>query len=755
MRLADTMPFSTDLRSPIWTEIAWRPGARPAAGDVTIDGSWVVMRQSDEPAAVSASDVLTDVLRLSYCVPMRAEGEREIRLRVDEGVGRHPEAHRLSVSADRIEIAGASAVGVLHGTFRLIALMRERGGPFVPQVTESRSPLFRHRVHRSALSPFYVEELTGYVGPPFESNWKTVECTYPAYIEEDAGPDQFYHENVLLRLAMHGFNGIWLRGALRKFARNSAFPEFGEDAETICGELRRLCRRAARFGMKVFLYLNEPMGIDEDDPFWESYPHVRGPLCHLKPVNYLCSSTAEVKTYLRESAQYVFENVPELAGVLLITASEYPSHCWCHTRVPGNAEQLEEMVEAGTLCPRCAERTPQEVIGEIVGLLREGIRAAKPEAEVVAWNWSWSMYEEDPQRGVLEALPDDVIVMGDYERGQMTEACGFEYKNDEYSIKVIGPSPRFTGVAEFQRERGLPVYAKLQIGTTHENPDIPYLPTLQKIARKWQTLVEAGVTGMMTCWNFGNMPSLATELAGEMTFAPQPSVEEALMAVATRHFGEEAAESVVAGWQRLCAAQDDFPTSIPVMYYGPISRGPAFHFIFDQVDQKFPRSWMLDTNLGGDHLDWVSPFGAEKVLECFRTVAERWAEGVEIMRGALPVARGAALDALQREIGVSAFCLTQLISAGNVVEFLLARDAFHESGDDHEKRALLDAMEQVCRAEIDNAHAAMPLCDADSRLGWHGEAYGYMINRELIEAKLAGLRELLNERIPEERAKLL
>ncbi len=754
MRLADTIPFSTDLRSPIWTEIAFRPGATAQPGDVTIDASWAVVRDSDEPASISSSDLLTDVLRLSYCVPMRAEGQREIRLVVDESVGKHPEAHRLSVSEERIEVAGASAVGVLHGTSRLIALMRERGGPFVPQVTESRSPLFEHRIHRSALSPFYVEELTGYVGPPFESNWKTRECTYPAYIEDDAGPDEFYHENVLLRLAMHGFNGIWIRGALRKFAENSAFPEFGEDAETICAELRKLCRRAARFGMKVYLYLNEPMGLDEDDDFWQRHPQVKGPLCHLKPVNYLCSSTVEVKTYLRESSEYVFANVPELAGVLLITASEYPSHCWCHTRVPGNAEQLEEMVESGTMCPRCAERTPQEVIGEIVGLLREGIRAAKPEAEIVAWNWSWSMYEEDPQRGVLEALPEDVIVMGDYERGEMTEACGFEYKNDEYSIKVIGPSPRFTGVADFQRERGLPVYAKVQIGTTHENPDVPYLPTLQKIARKWQTLVEAGVTGMMTCWNFGNMPSLATEVAGEMTFAPQPPVEEALMSVATRHFGPDSAADMVAGWQQLCRAQDDFPTSIPVMYYGPMSRGPAFHFVFDQIDQKFPRSWLLDTNLEGDRLDWVNPFGAEKVLECYRAVADQWAEGIETMREGLPKASGPALDELQREIDVAAFCLTQLISSANVVEFLLARDALHEAGDADEKRALLDRMEQVCRAELDNANSAIPLSDADSRLGWHGEAYGYMINRGLIEAKLAGLREILDRRIPAERAKL-
>ncbi|MGD9495402.1 MAG: hypothetical protein AB7Y46_03725, partial [Armatimonadota bacterium] len=575
MKLADTIPFSTDLRAPIWTEISFRPGARPQPGDVVLDGSWGIVRDSAEPAVIAADEVLLEVLALSYGVPMRGKAARRIALRVDPSVGEAREAHRLRASPDGIEVAGAGPEGVLHGVFRLIALMRERGGPFVPAREETRTPLFHHRIHRSPLAPFYVEELTGYAGPPFESKWREVECLYPAWIEEDAGPDSFYHRNVLLRLAMHGFNGVWLRGALRKFARCSAFPEFGADSERILDELRRLCRRAGSLGMRVYLYLNEPMGLDEDDPFWQLHPHVQGTRARLSPVHYLCTSTEEVKSYLRESCQYLFAHVPELAGVLLITASEYPSHCWCHVRMPGNAEQLEEMVVGGTLCPRCAQRRPQEVVGEIITLIRDGVKAAQPAAEVIAWNWSWSMWEEDPQRGVLEQLPADVIVMGDYERGEMTQACGFEYENDEYSIKVIGPSPRFVGVAEFQRERGLPVYAKLQIGTTHENPDIPYLPTLHKIARKWQTLVEAGVSGMMTCWNFGNMPSLGTEVAGEMTWDPQPTVEEALLAVATRHFGAAAAPHMVSGWEQLCRAQDDLPTSIPVMYYGPMSRGPV------------------------------------------------------------------------------------------------------------------------------------------------------------------------------------
>ncbi|MGD9497941.1 MAG: hypothetical protein AB7Y46_16680, partial [Armatimonadota bacterium] len=219
-----------------------------------------------------------------------------------------------------------------------------------------------------------------------------------------------------------------------------------------------------------------------------------------------------------------------------------------------------------------------------------------------------------------------------------------------------------------------------------------------------------------------------------------------------RHFGAAAAPHMVSGWEQLCRAQDDLPTSIPVMYYGPMSRGPVLPFVFDRIDRKFPRSWLLDTVIEGDRLDWASPFGAEKVLECFRAVAAQWAEGLALMAPALPEAEGPDRARLEREIGVARFCLSQLVSSANITDFLLTRDAYHAAVDPAERRLLLDRMERICRDEVDNIRAAIPLCEADSRLGWHGEAYGYMITPELIEAKLEGLRRLIEERIPSERA---
>lgn len=756
MRIVDSMPFAPMLIGPHHQESYRRSYASAAEGEVTVDESWCLIRESDHEIVVTAYDHLAGFLKSSLNVDLSADRtDRAIRLVLDDTLDGDTETHRLRVGETGIEIAGVDVFGVLQGVFRLEALMKERGGPFVPSGEQIRKPLFRNRVHRSALSPFYLEELTGLDGPPFDvRSWRAMQ--YPAYIEEDAGPDVFYHDNHLLRFAEHGFNGIWVRACLRHFAKQSAFPEFGEHSDAILGKLRALCRRANRQGMRVFLYMQEPLGFHESDPFWEKYPHIKGIVTPHAPIYTMCTANQEVLAYMREGSQYMFEHCPELAGILLISASEFPSHCYCHARRSDDPQERQKAIAEGKLCPRCEPRTPQEVIAEVITSIRDGVKAANPSAEVIAWNWSWSFFEEDPQIGVLERLPEDVIVMGDYERGTQTKALDFDYLNDEYSIKVIGPSPRFQGVADFQASRNMPVYAKLQIGTTHEIPNVPYLPTLQKIAKKYIGLPAAGVSGMMTCWNFGNMLSLGTETANEFSWDPQEQdPDKGVWRVAARNFGSRAADLVTQGWARISEAQDDFPGSIPVMYYGPISRAPAFHFEFDTIDQDFPRSWLLDDQTRGDRLErWSSPFGPAKVAECFRAVVAKWGEGVALMRQAISLTEGDDRVRLERETGPAEMCRLQLLCSANLIEFLLARNALLDATDAQEKSAQLDTMERLCRAELEDAAAAIPLCEADSRLGWHGEAYGYMITPELIEEKLAGLRQILEARIPAERAKL-
>ncbi|MBC7288642.1 MAG: hypothetical protein H5T86_11510, partial [Armatimonadetes bacterium] len=425
MRLVDDFPFYADLIAPVHNRSLRDIHATRGHNEIVIDEDWAIEVAAHCPQAEVAAADLREFFATAMGIELRASAPRRLVLDVDPSIGASPEAHLVNVAPERVVIAGAGPAGLLHGVVFIEDLMRARRAPFLPTGRRVRSPLFRHRIHRSPVSPFYVEELTGYKGTPYTVSTPQRPLRYTGWEHEDAGPDAFYHDNLLRLLMHHGMNGIWIRGALCRLAKVDVFPEFGDVAEPAMEQLRRLCERAGRFGITVYLYFNEPLGLPVDDPFWQKYPECRGSYEAYHDRYCMCTTDERVKEFLRQGMRYIFENVPQLGGVILISASEFTTHCYCHVPTHPGAPSKEEYVRQGRLCPRCAEREAQEVVAEVITLIRDGVKAANPSAQVIAWNWSWNMYEPDPQEGILQRLPEDVLVMGDFERGIKTQALGF------------------------------------------------------------------------------------------------------------------------------------------------------------------------------------------------------------------------------------------------------------------------------------------------------------------------------------------
>jgi len=750
MKLAEDFPFYADMIAPPHGTRIYAGGLSPQNGEIEIDQTWSIESTLSEGPSRTAGDDLADFLRGAMDVELaRAEDDRSanvIVLAVDASLG-DEETHRITVSADRVEVAGGGPRGVLHGVFRLEDLLRRRRAPFLADgFAETRKPLFESRIHRSCMSPFYAEETTGYREYPYAQPEE--HTLVRGWLHEDASVDAFYHDRILLNLARHGFNGVWLRGCLRQLAKVEVFPEFGDNAEVILQRLDALGRRARGFGIDLFLYMQEPHGFMPGDPFWKAHPDCRGAADKYTRVHALCTSVPKVKTFLREGTRFVFERVSSLKGLILITASEFQTHCYSRFPTVEAGEDISQFFNEEGPCPRCIQRQPQEVVAEIVTLMADGARQARPDADVIAWNWGWQMYEKDPQAGVLERLASDIHVMGSYEIGEPTHALDIDYVNEEYSIRLAGPSVRFKGMSDYHKARGGRVYAKLQIGTTHEDPTVPCLPLMQKIAQKYRSLREGGVSGLMTCWNFANMPSRVTELAGLLSWDPQPEdLDDELLRLAQRDFGE-AADAVVEAWGIFSRAWEDFPGSIPVMYFGPIGRGPAWHFHLEKVDREMTYSWLILKDINGDSLDWTEPFGPEATIKCLEAQLDEWRRGeARMAESPAPAANDQKVN-LDLELGLARIIGCQLTTAVHVGRFLLARNRMYETDDGTEKGRLLDELAAILQQEKTNSLASLPLVDADSRLGFHGEAYGYMFNRELIEKKLEALEETLTVKLP-------
>ena len=176
-----------------------------------------------------------------------------------------------------------------------------------------------------------------------------------------------YPEGLLARLSRLGVNGVWLHVVLRQIAPGSLFPEeSGADADTRLANLKALVERAARYGIRVYLYLNEPRAMPES--FFAGREGIRG---GSEGDSFaLCTSVPAVREWLTGALRRVFSAAPGLGGVFTITASENFTNCWSHGR-------------AAAGCPRCSVRTYAEVIAEVNAAIARGVREGSPDARVI------------------------------------------------------------------------------------------------------------------------------------------------------------------------------------------------------------------------------------------------------------------------------------------------------------------------------------------------------------------------------------
>jgi hypothetical protein len=149
-------------------------------------------------------------------------------------------------------------------------------------------------------------------------------------LEPDLDP---YPDGYLQRLAAIGVNGVWLQGVLQKLSPLPWFAEDDGERKKRLENLRALARKAARHGIGIYLYLNEPRALPQK--FFAQHPEIKG--VSVGDYACVCTSTAEVRDALRDAIASVLTAVPELAGFFTISASENPTNCWSHG--------------AGTNCP--------------------------------------------------------------------------------------------------------------------------------------------------------------------------------------------------------------------------------------------------------------------------------------------------------------------------------------------------------------------------------------------------------------------
>ena len=530
-----------------------------------------------------------------------------------------------------------------------------------------------------------------------------------------------YPEGLLQRLSAQGVNAVWLHSVLRTLAKDPKYPEFGEGCERRIENLRRLVSRAAKYGVKVYLYMNEPRA--QAASFFEkgNRRSIKGAPDGQNLLHAMCTSCPEVRRWMSDSLESVFRQVPGLGGIFTITASENHTNCACR--------------DDKNKCPRCARRSRAEIIAEVNNALIDGMTRGSPDAEAVVWDWGWP---EDATPEIINRLSKkNCRFMSISERDVPISRGGISSHTGEYSISVVGPGTRATNFWHLAHVAGLKTVAKVQCGTTWEFAAIPYLPTMDLVARHAFNLANADVDGVMLSWSLGCCPSPNLTVYRDIR-RNSSSSEQFLDKLAQRLYGANAVPYARGAWSAFSRGFEEFPFNVYTVYYAPFQMGPANPLYLQKT------GWSA-TMVGIPYDDlkrWRSIYPEQVFADQLSKVAAGFGEGADRFDEMTSRCDEGLAAQARRDAGMFRAAYLHFVSAVDQVRFVMARDRRDRAADAGARLSAEREMVAIARRELATAKAILPLVKADSRIGYECSNHYFYIPQDIRE-KIVCCRTLL------------
>lgn len=307
-------------------------------------------------------------------------------------------------------------------------------------------------------------------------------------------------DGLLKKLAAVGVNGIWFQGVLSKLSYYPFVEGVSDGYEIRRKNLKKLIEKCAKYGIKIYLYMNEPRSLFPNQ-FTEKTESLKG--WFFNGQYSLCTSTKEVQDYLYNAVKDFTAAVPGLGGIITITMSENFTNCYSWQ---------------GCVCPRCSKRSRADVVPEVNNIFMRAIRDGGSGARLIANLWGWAPYmgwtPEETTKGI-ENLDKDITVLCISEMGTV-ERDGKEFKVGEYSLSKVGPCKETKKNLSYAKSLGHKIAAKVQINNSWEFSSVPYVPVYELVKEHITNLTEFGVTGLMMSWTLGGYPSPSLDLVDRL-----------------------------------------------------------------------------------------------------------------------------------------------------------------------------------------------------------------------------------------------
>ena len=501
----------------------------------------------------------------------------------------------------------------------------------------------------------------------------------------DVDSEDFISDDQLNAYRALGVNGIWMQGVLSQLVRFPFDSAVSEGYEKRQSRMRTLTERLSRYGMKLYLYLNEPRSMPLQ--FFEAYPELKG---HVKGGDAcLCTSVDEVKDYLRDSVERLCREIPLLGGFFTITRSENLTNCYSHA---GNQKNPCN-------CPRCRERGVGEVIADTISCFLEGARRVSSDIKVFAWSWRWDEHSED----VISHLPSGVILLSQSELDIPFDIGGVKGNVVDYSMSITGPGEIAKREWALARERGLEIGAKVQINTTWEASTVPAIPVSPSIDGHIKRLGDEGVSHLLLSWTLGGYPCRNVAAAAKYFYEKcETDVSDSRLLAAEKQFSE---------------AFGEFPFHIVVLYHGPQNAGPS-NLLFEE-----PTGYKASmTCFAYDDLKrWSGIYPVDIFEAQLEKLCRKWKIGLDMLPDD---------DSEGVVMAKAAYCLFR--SSLNQVRFIRARD-------DGRYADAVNAAEN----ELTVAKNMLSLMNKNAAIGYEAANHYYFSKGQLAE-KIINCNYIIN-----------
>lgn len=657
--------------------------------EVVVDSSWSVEYNCAE------IDVFVDDFKAfakKHGVEFKTSSDKKITISLDIKT-EDEEYHELDIGDECIRIDAGSELGVLRALHLLCDLV-ESVGTFT---FEKRCYKRKTRIKTRFIYSF---------------------CGLYADVLDEPSEISFPDE-LLEGYARCGISGVWIQGVLYKLAPYPFDEKQSDGWKERLKRLDELTKRAARYGIKIYMYINEPRPLPLS--FFEKHPNLQGAVLG-EDFACLCSSNPVTHEYLRNALQTVCKGAPLLGGFLNITQSE--NNVTCHSA--GMAH-----TPADRACKVCEKLSASDVTANLVRTMTNAISEINPSAKFFYYAWSLGYtLGEDEAENLIRKLPKEAIVLQVSETEMPFERGAVKDKILDYSLSIIGPGDVARKQWKIAKENGLETAAKIQINNSWENSSAPFIPVYDNVIAHMKNLVDEGIEHIMLAWTLGGYISDNIKMASSYFFEDEMSDTDAYDEILGRTYGEYA-NVIKSAVSHFCKGFSAYPFNTMHIYCGPSNAGAANLFYPKPSGMSgtmtcFPYddlygTWRGKSVSNPEDEDYLYP--PEVLEKQYGLICDEWEKGLEVIKE-LP-------DCEFKDMAIYNYTLFK--SSHNQIRYYLQRDGAAD-------RACIN---EIIKSEKELAIKAYKIMLKNAAVGYEAANHYYVTRANLCE-KIVQCEYLLN-----------